>query len=267
MVRVRETEILKIVLPMLVWAAIQFFWVPLYAAEDREIARQLEALNWYSEEYPPYNYSGEDGIITGISVDILMAALDRTGARLDRKEIKILPWKEGYKRVLSEKGSVLFSTTYTPERQQMMKFVGPAVPVRVSVIALKSRKFVIGNAADLSTLKIGVVRDDIGDQLISKLAMSDDNIAKKDTLKQLSYFFQRKRVDAIAYASNVFSYSLKKSGLDPNEYEEIYLLKEGHMGYAFHYSTPAAVLVRLQKAIDDLHADGTIKKIIGSYIR
>jgi len=121
------------------------------------------------------------------------------------------------------------------------------------------------STGDLSALRIGVVRDDIGDQLIRKFALSDESIAKKDTLKQLSHYFVRGRVDAIAYATSVFSYSLKNAGQDPALYEEAFVLKEGQLGYAFHNSTSPEVLAPLQKAIDGLRADGTIDKIIASY--
>jgi polar amino acid transport system substrate-binding protein len=257
----------KLLLSLLLWTGLQFASLPLSAMPDAEVIRQLESFDWISEEYPPYNFRGEDDVVTGMAVDILMAGLKKVGATVPAKNIKILPWKEGYKRVQRKAGTVLFSTTYTPERQQVMKFVGPSVPIRVSIIAPKSKKLAVKDPSDLSPLKIGVVRDDIGDQLVRKFALSDDNIAKKDTLKQLSYFFQRGRVDVIAYVPGVYSHYLKNSDLDPNEFEEVYLLKEGHVGYAFHNSTAPEVLAKLQAAIDELRSDGTIDEIIAKYTK
>ena len=238
---------------------------PLFALTEEQVARQLEAMDWYSEEYPPFNYMGKDGVPTGMAVDILLAALKKIGANIIPENFKIVPWNESYKLVQRNPGTVLFSTTYTPERQRMMKFVGPSIPVRVSIIVPKSKKIIVNDVADLSALRIGVVRDDIGDQLIRKFALSDESIAKKDSLKQLSHYFARGRVDAIAYATSVFSYSVKNSGQDPAQYEEALVLKEGQLGYAFHNSTSPEVLAPLQRAIDGLRADGTIDKIIASY--
>lgn len=257
----------KRLLIFVLWVGIIVPAPSLYAMSNEDVARTLESLDWISEEYPPYNFRGEDGIVTGMAVDILMAGLKKVDANVPAESIRILPWKDGYKRVQRNEGTVLFSTTYTPERQQVMKFVGPSVPIRVSIIAPKSKNLVIKDAADLSALKIGVVRDDIGDQLIRKFALSDDNIAKKDNLKQLSYFFQRGRVDVIAYVPGVYSHYLKNSGLDPNDYEDVYLLKEGHVGYAFHNATPPEVLARLQTAIDAIRSDGTIESIIAKYTK
>ena len=255
----------RLILVLSVCLSVSHMVFPQTALADTEAARQLEAMDWYSEEYPPFNYMGKDGVPTGMAVEILLAALEKVGANIAPENFKIVPWNESYKRVQRNPGTVLFSTTYTPERQRMMKFVGPSIPVRVSIIVPKSKNITVKDVADLAALKIGVVRDDIGDQLVRKFALSDDSIAKKDTLKQLSYFFERGRVDAIAYATSVFSYSVKNSGRDPALYEEAYVLKEGHLGYAFHNSTPPEVLEPLQRAIDALHADGTIDRIIASY--
>jgi len=255
----------RFLLILSIWLGALLATSPLSALTDEQAARKLEAMDWYSEEYPPFNYMGEDGVPTGMAVDILLAALKKIGADITPEKFKIVPWNESYKRVQRNPGTVLFSTTYTPERQRMMKFVGPSIPVRVSVIVPKYKNITINNVADLSTLRIGVVRDDIGDQLIRKFALSDESIARKDTLKQLSHYFARGRVDAIAYAADVFSYSMKKSGRDPSRYEEAFILKEGQLGYAFHNSTSAEVLAPLQKAIDSLRADGTINRIIAGY--
>jgi len=246
---------------------LQLTAAPVSALTNQEAALKLEALTWYAEDYPPFNYPDSDGIPTGMAVDILMAAFDKIGANIPAASFRIVPWTESYKALQKNPGTALFSMTYTPERQRMMKFVGPSVPIRVSVIVRKSDRIIIKNEADLANLKIGVIRDDIGDQLIRKMALSDEAIAKKNTLKDLVYFFERHRVNALAYSPEVFFHYIKASGGDPGLYEEAYVLKEGQVGYAFNLSTPPDVLAPLQKAIDELRADGTVAKIISAYTK
>jgi len=157
--------------------------------------------------------------------------------------------------------------TYTPEREKLMKFVGPAAPIRIAIIAPKAKKLKGLSLGKLSTLKIGVVRDDIGDQLLRKIAISDGAIQRKNSLKQLIYLLKKDRVDAVAYAVDVFNFAMKNDGEDPKEFEEAMLLKEGAMGYAFHKSTDPAVLAHLQKAMDELRREGRIEAIISSYTK
>jgi len=103
-------------------------FTPTSALTSEEAARKLEAMAWYTEEYPPYNYKGDDGLPTGISVDILMAAFKKISVRLTPEDIKIVPWNRSYKFIQKKPKTALFSMTYTPERLAIMKFVGPVVP-------------------------------------------------------------------------------------------------------------------------------------------
>jgi polar amino acid transport system substrate-binding protein len=240
---------------------------PATALSDREAVLKLETLNWYTEEYPPFNFKAEDGLPTGMAVDILVAAFKRLGGTMAPADIKIAPWNRAYKYLQNRPKTALFSMTYTPERQRIMKFVGPIIPSNVSVIALKDKTVAARTAADLSKLKIGVARDDIGDQLIQQQVSGEPKIIRKNSLKQLIYLLERGRVDVIAYAAGVFGYAIKMAGRNPEKYEEIMVLKKGQLGFAFHIMTPNEVLAPLQKAIDDLKADGTIQAIIDRYRR
>ena len=242
-----------------------FAYTPTSALTSEEAARKLEAMTWYTEEYAPYNYKGDDGLPTGISVDILMAAFKKIGVGLTPGDIKIVPWNRSYKFIQRKPKTALFSMTYSPERLAIMKFVGPVVPNNVSVIAPRKKEMGTLTAKDLGQFKLGVVRDDIGDQLLRKFALSNEAIQRKNSLTQLLFLLRTGRVDAVAYSVGVFKHAMKRSGQNPDLYEEVLVLKQGWMGYAFHHSTEPEALVPLQEAIDELHADGTIKKIIDRY--
>lgn len=135
--------------------------------DPRHVIQQIENLNWITEEYPPFNYrDSSTGELTGASVEVLETIFRKLGVKKDTRDIKIYPWARGYHKVLNEPGSALFSTTYTYDRLQKMKFVGPVVPNVVGVIARKSDAIKISSAKDLERLRISVVRDDIGEQLL-----------------------------------------------------------------------------------------------------
>ncbi|MBT3766852.1 MAG: transporter substrate-binding domain-containing protein [Rhodospirillaceae bacterium] len=239
---------------------------PLRAMTVEEAAKRLEAITWYSEEYPPYNFKA-NGQAEGMAVDILMAAFKKIGAKITPKDIKIVPWNRSYKYIQKKPGTALFSMTKTPERAKLMKFVGPAVPIHVAVIAPKTAKLKVNAVADLNNLVTGAVRYDLGDQMIRKLTTNDKAVVRKNSLKQLLYLLGAGRIDAVAYSVDVFNYTVKKSGGDPKDYESIHVLNTSHMGYAFHKSTDAAILAPLQKALDELRVTGVIDKIIFSYMK
>jgi len=235
------------------------------ADSQKPKVRLLETMTWYTEEYPPFNFKGADGVPSGMTIDILMAAFEKIDADLVAADITIAPWNRSYKYIQNRPGTALFSMTYTPERRKIMRFVGPSVPSNIAVIARTNRAASPPVTAALTNLRIGVVRDDIGDQLIREITTGSMKIQRKNSLKQLLYLLDAGRVDVIAYASDVFRHAVKKSGGDPAAYEEVMTLKEGQLGYAFHRDTDPEVLVPLQAAIDELRADGTIDRIVAKY--
>ena len=230
-----------------------------------ESVAQLEALNWYTEEYPPYNYEGEDGKPTGMAIEILMAAFKKLGVKIKPEDIKIVPWNRSYKYIQTRPGTALFSMNQTPEREQIMKFVGPSIPSEVALIAPKQLNINLASESDINRYNIGVVRDDIGDQLANKLDIDKQVIKRKNSLKQILFLLKVGKIDMVSYATDVFFDSVKRSGGNSSDYEVVRTLRKGHMGYAFHQSIDSAVLAPLQGAIDELRAEGEIKRIIASY--
>jgi len=61
-----------------------------------------EDLTYITEQRPPYSYE-KDGVLQGISVDLVEGAWERMGVSLDRSAIQLLPWTEGYERALNMK--------------------------------------------------------------------------------------------------------------------------------------------------------------------
>lgn len=79
-------------------------------------------LNYYTEDYPPYNYL-KNGKVTGIAVETLNLVWEELGE--SPKKISLVPWARGYQKILNENDIVLFSTTRTPERENLFKWACP----------------------------------------------------------------------------------------------------------------------------------------------
>ena len=94
------------------------------AVQPSEAVRQFETMDWYTEEYPPYNYVGEYGAPSDITIDILIAAFKRINVNFPPAQVKITPWADSYVRILRNLGAALFSTTYTTERLKFIKIIG-----------------------------------------------------------------------------------------------------------------------------------------------
>ena len=86
----------------------------------------------------------------------------------------------------------------------------------------------------MNRLRIGVVRDDIGDQLIQAMRVNDSLIERSSSALNMMQMLSRGRIDAIAYAEDVAHYQFGAAGLNPDDFETIYVLKRSDMGYSFH---------------------------------
>jgi len=102
--------------------------------------------------------------------------------------------------------------------------------------------------------------------LLISLGVNKKVIDKSNFAKNMVKKLDKGRVDAIAYGFDIAMYNMKISGIDTSQYEAVFTLKAGQMGYAFHKDTDQGTLDQLQKALDALKADGTVKKISAKYL-
>ena len=225
----------------------------------------IDNLTFLTEDYPPFNFE-QDGRLSGISTEIVAEMLTRSGSALTTKDVKLLPWVRGYHLTLAEPNHALFSTTRTPSREERFKWVGPFVPTVIGVIAKKEKGLKIETLDDLSALRIGVVKDDIGQLLLEEtgfprkrmepVLMNDQNYKK----------LFADRIDAIAYETKVAAWQIAASGQDQNEFEVIHELKRSELYLALNLETPDAVVEMLQTALEAMKEDGTHAAILEKYL-
>ncbi len=208
-------------------------------------------LSFITEAYPPYNFS-DDNILRGIAVDLLVIASQQTPQPVQRSQIHLMPWARGYRTVLNTADTVLFSTTRTAERETLFKWAGPIATTRVVLLARKDRGIQIKSASDLQHYRIGAIHDDVGEQSVLALGISNQQLHISANADALARQLQAGRIDLWAYEENVASWFLHNAGFNKDEFETVYLLKEGELWFAFNRAVSDEQIQPLQKAIDEL---------------
>lgn len=230
------------------------------------LASGADDITFMTEQYPPFNYE-EGGELKGIAVDLLDAMLKEMGASKSKKDFNLLPWAQGYKRVQAENNTCLFSTTLTDARKNLFKWVGPVSATKIALIAKKGAGVSIASAADLGKYKYGVIRDDVGQQLLEEAGVGKGNMditSKNETnIKKLD----KGRVDAWAYEESSAKFQIKQSGLNPGDFETVYILKEATLQFAFNPGVSDATIAEFQKALDAVKAKGIDKQIMDKYLK
>jgi ABC-type amino acid transport substrate-binding protein len=229
-------------------------------------AQTVDDLTLITEEFAPLNFEA-DGKLQGISVDVMVEMLKLAGSKKLREDIKLQPWARGYKTVQEEKNTVLFAMTRTPERENLFKWVGPIMPSNVVLIAKKDKGIKINSVEDIKKYQtIGVVREDVGEQMLLQVGVPEQFIHRTNNPQSAVQMLQHDRIEMWAYGRISAFWYLKQFGSNPNDYEEVYTLKNSDQYFAFHKDTDDQVIAQLQKAFEDLKASGRLQEIINQYL-
>lgn len=205
---------------------------------------------YITEQLPPFSYQ-EDGKLQGISVDLLEKMLEHMNATLNRSEIKLLPWDQGYQMALQDNNTVIFSTGRIPDREALFKWVGPISSIKVVLFALNEKHTKINSSGDLRALKIGVVKDSAEGPVVIKAGANPGNLVERNNTTQVIDMLRAGTIDAWAYPDLVGVWLADKAGLNASEYEVVYqLTKESPLYYAFNRNTSDSTVQAFQAALN-----------------
>ena len=207
-------------------------------------------LIYITEQFPPFSYR-EDGKLQGISVDLLDKMLSHMNTTLNKSDIKLLPWIQGYQMALQDNNTVIFSTGRIPEREALFKWVGPISPIKVVLFALNEKHIKINSPGDLRALKIGVTKDSAEGPLVIKAGANPSNLVERNNSTELIDMLKAGTIDAWAYPDLVGMWLANKAGLNASKYEIVYELEnETPLYYAFNKNTSDSTVKMFQQALN-----------------
>jgi polar amino acid transport system substrate-binding protein len=217
-----------------------------------------------TEDWSPYQFM-RDGVLVGISVDIVVELLNAVGSKQGRKDITMYPWARGYKTLQNFPNGVLFLTTKTRERAPQFKWVGPIFSNTTYLIGKKSRSIKINRPEDVRKYSIGAVIGDVSVDYLDELGVPKERL----TLNRASEFNQRMiaidRIDLVIDNWDNFLANSKRIGIDPGLYERVYVVRADEVSIAFNHGVPDWAISRLQKALQDMRAKGIIDDFFRKY--
>lgn len=214
-----------------------------------------------TEEFPPYNYTTDDGKILGISTEIVREILKRTG---HPDNIEVMPWSDGYRLVQEEDNIILFSTTRSPAREKLFKWVGPLVPNNSVFFARRSAGISIASLEEAKKVKaIGVYKDDFGELLLKGKGFSNLDAVLENSLNVQKLL--EGEIDLWIANELTGKHMIARAGAG-GSIEKVFEVQKNYMSIAFSKSTPDAVIDKWQKVLDEIKADGTYAQIFSQWI-
>ena len=216
--------------------------------------KTLDEIKFMTENSPPYNFL-QNNELKGTAVELLVLMFKKVGSTQTKDDIIVLPWSRAYAYVQTQRNTVLFSTSRTKEREKLFKWVGPISQNIIALIAKKDKHIKIKSLHDITKYKIGVVREDIGEQILLNLGISSkqiENTGGVDAIHKVIKMLNRDRFEVLSYNEDSAYLEIKKLGFNVNDYERVYILSRSELHFAFHIDTKDEIIKQFQQALDEL---------------
>lgn len=218
-----------------------------------------------TENFPPFNMAVDDKNfardegIDGISADIVREMFKRAGINYNLS--LRFPWDRLYRLTLDKPNYGLFSTTFTAERQPLFKWVGPIASTGWVLLAAPGNNISIGSLKEAGQYRIGAYKNDAVSQHLESQGLTPINALRdQENVKKLL----KGQIDLWATTDPVGRYLAKQEGV--SGLQTVLRFNDAELYLALNKDTPDEVIQRLQKALDELRAEGYIEDITNSYL-
>jgi len=211
-----------------------------------------------TEEFPPYNYAGPNGNVTGQSTEVVNEIMRRNGVSYP---IGILPLDKGLADTRAAPYTAIYSLAVTPERRDNFTWVGPIGTYTMTFFARNGSALQIRNIDDIrSAGPVGVVRGDQRVLVLQENRVTDLSFCTNDTqcVKRLA----EGEIPLWLGSKEGVAYNLALAGVSPDAIVPVYTLQQTELFIAFNKGTPETITGSWQRALDSMYQDGTFGQIM-----
>ncbi|KTT04064.1 amino acid ABC transporter substrate-binding protein [Pseudomonas oryzihabitans] len=219
----------------------------------------------FTENFPPYNMAvdgknfARDASIEGISTDLVREMFKR--AKLSYDLSLRFPWERIYNLTLENANYGIFSTTRTPEREALFKWVGPLAPTSWVVLAPQNSTITLAGIKDLAKYRVGAYQNDAVSRYLESEGLAPINALRdQENVAKL----QNGQLDLWATTDPVGRYLAKQAGV--TQLKTVLRLREASLYLALNKDTPDEVVTRLQQALDAMRKEGVVDGITKRYL-
>lgn len=214
----------------------------------------------FDDTFVPMGFKDDNGDIVGFDIDLAK----EVGKRIN-KEITFQPidWSMKESELTSKKIDMIWNGyTITDERKEKVNFTRPYLDNRQVIITLADSS--INSKADLAGKKVGAQNqssavDAINAEPDTLKTFADGKVITFETNNDALMDLEAKRVDAIVADEILVRYYINKKGADKYKVLKDDFGKETY-GVGVR-KEDSALSDKINKAFDDMKADGTAKTI------
>ena len=224
-----------------------------------------EPINLLTENFPPYNMAvdgknfARDENITGIAADIVREMFKRAG--LEYTLTLRFPWERIYKMALEMPGYGVFVTARLPEREELFKWVGPIGPDDWVLLARGDSTIEVSSLEQASQYRIGAYKGDAIAEHLAAQGLEPSLVLRDQTNVDK---LQGGTINLWATGDPAGRYLAKQQGV--NGLKRVLKFDSAELYLALNKGVPDETVARLQAALEQMRADGTLDSIQGRYL-
>ena len=211
-----------------------------------------------TETSAPSSMQDREGRVIGIATDKVRAAFERAAVPYT---IDLLPWKRAYAAARTRPDACVYSTTRTPERQALFKWIGPTDSAEWVFMARAGSGIKLRTLEDARPYRIGTYNGDARDGYLRSRGFRVD-AAPTDLTNPHKLLLGR--IDLWAAALRAGSPVLEQNGWSES-IVPVLVFRRIDLFLACNRAVPDAVVRRLNGAFASLERDGTMRRIERSY--
>lgn len=216
------------------------------------------ALYVTTETAAPSSMLDSEGRVIGIATDKVRAAFERAGLGYT---IELLPWKRAYAAARRRPDACVYSTTRTPERDPLFKWVGPTDSAEWVMMARADRRIVLRTLEDARPYRIGTYHGDARDGYLRARGFRVD-AAPNDLTNPKKLLLGR--IDLWAAALRAGSPVLQQNGWN-GRVVPVLVFNRLDVFLACNRAVPDELIGRLNDAFVNLEREGTLRRIERAY--
>jgi polar amino acid transport system substrate-binding protein len=210
-----------------------------------------------TENSPPTSMQEGERVI-GSATEKVREALARAGIA---HTIEMLPWKRAYNSALSRPDGCVYSTTRTPERENLFKWVGPTDEGEWVLLGRVGHPYRFAILDDARKLRIGTYNGDARDTYLRARGFHVDP-APNDSINPKKLML--KRIDLWAAGFRPGSSYLETNGYG-GRIVPVFTFNRVKLYLACNPAVPDAIIDKLNGALEAMIRDGTTRRIERKY--
>jgi polar amino acid transport system substrate-binding protein len=218
-----------------------------------------------TENFPPYNMArngknfAQDENINGIAVDIVREMFKR--ANITYSLTLRFPWERIYKIALEKPGYGVFVMARLPDREKLFKWIGPIGPDDWIMLAKADSKISLDSLDDARKYKIGAYKGDAIAETLAKQGMKPLVVLRdQDNARKLV----SGQIDLWATGDPAGRYLARQEGV--TGLKTVLRFNSAELYLALNKNVPDEIVDKLQRALDQLRAEGVVDDILSRYL-